>query len=114
MVGLLEQNGAQVQKPTPWASIYVDSIWSGLWTNRSLFQSPGGLYETKFLGGRPSAMLGGKNVEISVRNTAIRRFGTSAFSSAVYPTTPNTVFSFETAQNMVQTIVDTGSTGNLA
>src|SRR5271163_1248324 len=112
--GLLITNGAQPQKQTPWGNIYVDSIWSGLWTNRSPFQSPGGLYESKFLGGRPSALLGGKNVEISVRNTAIRRFGTSAFSTATYPTTPNTVFSFETAQNSVQTIVDTGSTGNLA
>jgi hypothetical protein len=113
MPGLFEQNGSQSPKPQKYAPLFISSLWEGYWSNRSILQSPGSLYETKYLGGRPGAMSGGLNCEITVRNTVARRFGTSSFSGATYPTPVNTVFSFELLNNTIQTIVDTGSTGSL-
>jgi len=113
MPGLFELAGSQSQKQPRYAPLFISSLWEGLWTNRSVLQSPGSLYESKFLGGRPGALSGGLNCEVTVRNTIARRFGTSAFSAATYPTPPNSAYSFELTNNTVQVVVDCGSTGSL-
>src|ERR1700733_7566507 len=65
MPGLFEQSGSQSPKPPKYAPLFISSLWEGLWTNRNILQSPGSLYETKYLGGRPGAMSGGQNVEMA-------------------------------------------------
>jgi len=113
MTGLLEQAGAQAKQQIPFAPLWCESLWAGLYTNRSPLIDPSGLYERKFLGGRISYLIGGKNVEVSVRNSIIRRPGLSAFSTATYPTPPQRAFSFEDTNGTIRVLVDTGSTGSL-
>ena len=111
--GLFELAGAQSLKQVPSAPLFMESLWAGLVTNRSQLHDISGLYERKFLGGRPSTLIGGLNVEVSVRNTIIRRYGISAFSSAIYPTVPNRAFSFEDTTGDIRVLIDCGSTPSL-
>src|ERR1700730_2278245 len=114
MSGLFETNGAQGQKPTVWAPIFVESFWEGLFTNRPVLHPSGSLIENRYYGVQPGALIGGLNTEISVRNTIIRRYGTSPFSTATYPTAPNRAFSFELLDGSIQVLIDTGSSGVLS
>lgn len=114
MPGLLELSGSQAQRPVPWAPLFIEDLWPGLYTNRAALHDPSGLYERKYMGGRPGSLIGGLNTEISVRNTIIRRYGLSEFSMATYETPPNDAFSFQRLDGSIQVIVDTSSTGALA
>src|SRR5579859_1163258 len=112
--GAFELNGAQSKKASPWGALFIEDLWSGLYTNRSVLHSTGSAYENKFLGGRPGSLVGGLNTEISVRNSLIRRPGLSSFSTFNYPTPPNRGFSFPLTDGTIRVIIDTGSTGALA
>lgn len=113
MPGALEQSGSRAIKDVRWAPLFLEDLWPGLYTNRSALHDPSGLYERKYMGGRPGSIIGGINTEVSVNNTVIRRYGLSAFSSVTYPTPPLSADSFELTDGTIQVIVDTGSTGSL-
>ncbi len=99
---LLEKNGAQAAKPSPWTPIFIESFFEGQYSNRNALHDAGSRVENMFYGGRPGSLfLPSQNVEISVRNTIIRRYGTSAFSTAIYPTIINTTYSLEASDGTV-------------
>jgi hypothetical protein len=114
MPGLFEQSGAQAQKPSHYAPLFIESFFVGLFTNRCALTDPSGIVEKKYYGGRPGSLIGGTNTEITIRNTIGRRPGLSAFSTATYPTAPNRAFSFELLNGQIQVLVDTGSSAALA
>src|SRR6266568_5275089 len=112
-MNLLQQNGAQPQKQPKWVPIFIDSSFTGLYTQRSVLHDPSDLAMRRFYGGRPDALWAGSNVELTNRLTLQRRPGLTQFSTAVYPTAPLTAFAFELTNGTIQVIIDTGSTGNL-
>ena len=114
MPGLFEQSGSHSAKDIRWAPVFIEDLWPGLYTNRSALHDSSSLYERKYMGGRPGSMIGGLNTEVSIRNTVIRRYGISAFSTFVYPSAPDYAYAFELANGTIQVVVDTGSTGTLA
>lgn len=114
MPGLLEKAGSQSVRPSRWAPIFIENFGNGgLYTNRSPLTPAGSLIENLYYGGKNSALIGGSNVEVTVRNTIQRRPGLSAFSTATYPTAPTRAFSFELLNGTIQVLIDTGSTGSL-
>lgn len=113
MPASLESAGARAGREVRWAPLFIEDLWPGMYTNRSALHDPSGLYERKYMGGRPGSLIGGLNTEVSVNNTLIRRYGLSAFSTAVYPTAPLAAYSFELINGTIQVIVDTGATGTL-
>jgi hypothetical protein len=111
MPGLLELIGAQPKgKPTPFVPLFIEDLWTGLYTNRTALHDPSNIYERRYFGGRPGTLIGGLNVEVSVRNTIIRRYGLSAFSNATYSTLPTRGYSFEDTNGVIRVLIDTGST----
>jgi hypothetical protein len=111
---LFEKAGAQAKNPTPWAPVFIERFGDGLYTNRSPLTPAGSIIENLYYGGKNSALIGGSNVEVTVRNTIQRRPGLSAFSTATYPTPPARAFSFELTDGSIRVLIDTSSTGNLA
>ena len=85
---------------------------AGLQTQRSPYQSLDNRYNTKFLGGKPDALLAGQNVEISNSLTLRRRPGLSAFGPSIDP--PNAFYEWEiTTTGDIIIVVDTqGSSQN--
>ena len=105
--GLFELSGAQAPRPVKAAPLFIEDLWVGYFSNRSALHDPSGLYERKYLGGRPGSIISGSNVEVSVRNTIIRRYGLTEFSTATYPTPPDRSVAFELTTGAIQVIVDT-------
>ena len=85
MAGQFETAGARAPKEVKFAPLFIENFGAGggLFTNRSPLSDPSSLYERRYLGGRPGALFGGLNTEISQQNTLIRRYGVSAFSTAI-------------------------------
>jgi hypothetical protein len=110
---LLAGAGARSIKEIPFAPLFIEDLWPGLYTNRSALHDPSGLYERRYMGGRPGSLIGGQNVEITVRNTIGRRFGLTPFSIGTYPTQPIRAFSFEDVTGLIRVLIDTGTTGLL-
>src|SRR5271157_3490800 len=118
MASPLEQSGAQPQKQPKYASLFNDRMFTGLYTQRAVLHDPSDVYTARFYGGRPDALLGGRNIELTNRLTLQRRPGTTPFritmgSGFLYPTAPNRAFSFQVSDGTIQVIVDTGSSGAL-
>lgn len=109
MPGLFEINGAAPKNPTHYTPLFIENFGQsgGLFTNRSALIDPSGVYEKRYLGGRPGSLIGGLNTEISVRNSMIRRYGHTPFSTFQYPTPPDRAFSFEDSTGTVRVLVDT-------
>ena len=116
MAGLFEISGAQPKNQSPWHPIFIENFGDGggLFTNRCVLTDPSNIISRRYYGGKVGALIDGLNTEISVRNTLIRRYGLSAFSTAVYPTIPDYGFSFELTDGTIRVLIDTGSSGNLA
>src|SRR4029077_14233657 len=109
MSNLLEQHGGQPNKQPRYVPIFMDRIFTGIWTQRSVLHDPSDIYTARFYGGRPDALwLGSSNVELTNRLTLQRRPGLTKFSEAIYPTPPNYAFSFELTNGTIQGVVDTG------
>jgi hypothetical protein len=77
------------------------------------------MYERKYMGGRPDALLTGRNVELTNNLTLQRRPGLSTLNTgggagAFYPTAPDRAFSFQLSTGSIQLIIDTTSSGVLA
>ena len=109
MPGLLAQSGGQPQKQPRYAPIFIDRTFTGLYTQRAVLHDPADVVTSKFYGGRPDALLDGRNVELTNRLTLQRRPGLTPFSCATYPTAPLTYFSFQLTDGTIRVIVDTGS-----
>jgi hypothetical protein len=111
--GLIEKSGGQAQKPSVWSPVFLESFFEGVFSNRNALHGASSGVESLYYGGKPGSILSGLNTEISVRNTVIRRYGTSAFSTFSYPTPPNISFSMQLLSGAIQVLVDTSSTGSL-
>lgn len=109
MPNLLEQHGAQPDKSPRYVPIFIDRLFTGIWTQRTPLHDPSDIATARFYGGRPDALWQGSNIELTNRLTLQRRPGLTAFSTATYPTPPNCAFSFELTNGTIQVIVDTGS-----
>jgi hypothetical protein len=108
MTNLLETAGAQPQKQPKYVPLFMDKQFTGLYTQRSVLHDPSDVATSRFYGGRPDALWAGSNVELTNLLTLARRPGLSPFSGAIYPTTPDRAFSFQTALGQIQVIIDTG------
>ena len=117
MGNLLESNGGGPQKQPKYVPIFMDRAFTGLYTQRAVLHDPSDVYTSRFYGGRPDALLTGRNIELTNRLTLQRRPGMSPFgtgSGAKYPTAPDRAFSFQVGNGTIQVIIDTGSSGLLA
>ena len=110
MTNLLETSGAQPQKQPKYVPLFMDRQFTGLYTQRSVLHDPSDVATARFYGGRPDALWDGSNIELTNDLTLARRPGLSPFSGAIYPTTPNRGFSFQTELGQIQVIIDTGET----
>lgn len=108
----LKSLGAQPQKQPKYVPLFIDKELTGLYTQRSVLHDPSDVV-TKSYGGRPDALIDGRNIELSNNLTLKRRPGLTDFSTAVYPTAPNVGFAFTLLDGTVRVIIDTGSSGNL-
>lgn len=119
MVNLLQANGAGPQKQPKYVPIFIDRAFTGLYTQRAVLHDPSDLPTLRYYGGRPDALLGGRNTELTNRLTLQRRpgmvpFRTGGGSGAAYPTAPDRAFSFQLSNGTIQVIIDTASSGALA
>jgi len=113
--GLLQQHGGTTQKQPKFVPVFIDRAFTGLYTQRSVLHDPSDIYTSRYYGGRPDALLGGRNVELTNKLTLQRRPGLSTFGGgAVYATPPLRSYSFHLSDGSIRVIVDTGSTGSLA
>jgi hypothetical protein len=110
---LLQLHGAAPQKQPKNTPIFFSKVFTGLFTNRAALHTPSDVLTERYYGGRPDALLAGKNVELTNRLTLARRPGLTLFSSAVYPTAPLSAYSFHLTDGTIQVIVDCGTTGQL-
>lgn len=108
-MNLLESAGARPQKDPKYVPLFIDRLFTGIWTQRSPLHDPSDVAMARFYGGRPDALWDGSNVELTNRLTLQRRPGLTPFSKATYPTPPNYAFSFELTNGTIQVIVDTDS-----
>lgn len=108
MTNLLEQSGAQAQKQPKYVPMFMDRQFTGLYTQRNPLHDPSDVATARFYGGRPDALLGGSNVELTNYLILQRRPGLSPFSGAIYPTTPDRGFSFQTQEGQIRVVIDSG------
>jgi hypothetical protein len=111
---LLQMHGAMPQKQPKNTPVFFSRVFTGLFTNRAALHTPADVITERYYGGRPDALLEGRNVELTNRLTLARRPGLSLFSSAVYPTAPLSAYSFHLADGTIRVIVDCGTTGQLS
>jgi hypothetical protein len=117
MTTLLESSGGGPQKQPKYVPIFMDRAFTGLYTQRAILHDPSDVYTARFYGGRPDALLAGRNIELTNRLTLQRRPGMIPFGSgsgAPYPTPPNRAFSFQVSDGTIQVIIDTDTSGSLA
>ena len=115
MTTLLEQAGGSPNKQPRYVPIFTDRMFTGLYTQRAVLHDPSDVYTSRFYGGRPDALLGGRNIELTNRLTLQRRPGMSVFGGgATYPTPPDRAFSFQLSNGNIQVIIDTGTSGLFA
>src|SRR5208282_557807 len=79
----LESGGARAE--TKYTSLQTIKFIAGYQHQRSVFCAVDTRYGTKFLGGKPDALIDGSNCEISNSLTLIRRPGTVAYGAASVP-----------------------------
>jgi hypothetical protein len=87
--GLLRIQGAQEPVPDKFTSLAFIKLIGGLQTQRSPLQSIDNRYNSKFLGGKPDALIAGTNVEISNRLTLQRRPGLLPYGISNVPSQIN-------------------------
>lgn len=109
--GLLRVNGAQEPTPDKFVSLATIKFIGGLQTQRSAFASIDTRYNTKFLGGKPDALIAGQNVEISNHLTLQRRPGLIEYGTANIPE-PTNFYAWEIITTAdILLIVDTETPG---
>lgn len=114
MASPLEQGGSTPQKQPKYGIIFEDRMFTGLITQRAVLHDPSSVYESRYTGGRPDALLSGRNVELTNNLTLQRRPGMVQFGGgSAYPTAPDRAFSFQLADGTIRVIIDTQSSGSL-
>lgn len=118
MVNLIQAHGGSPQKQPRYTPIFMDRAFTGLYTQRAVLHDPSDIYTSRYYGGRPDALLGGRNVELTNRLTLQRRpglvpFRTTPGSGAKYATAPDRAFSFQLSDGTIQVIIDTADSGAL-
>src|SRR6202795_499767 len=71
--------GGPPQKQPRYTPIFMDRAFTGLYTQRAVLHDPSDVYTARFYGGRPDALLGGLNIELTNRLTLQRRPGMVPF-----------------------------------
>jgi hypothetical protein len=105
--GLLELKGARVE--TKYTTLATIKFLSGLMTQRSPFAGIDTRYGTRFMGGRPDALLAGSNCEISNKLTLQRRPGLVAYGTSSIPA-PLTFYEWQSVKPFgLVLMVDTAS-----
>ena len=109
-VALLDIAGARPEKANKYTSLATLKFIGGLQTQRSAFMSIDTRYNSRYLGGKPDALIAGSNVELSNRLTLTRRPGLVAYSTAAIPA-PDFFFSWQQADtaNFIAEVDPTGS-----
>src|SRR5579864_6991483 len=103
--------GAQEPVPDKFTSLAFIKLIGGLQTQRSPLQSIDNRYNSKFLGGKPDALIAGSNVEISNRLTMQRRPGLIAYGVSNIPS-PTNFFDWQLATTTdIVLVVDTETSG---
>lgn len=90
--GLMEISGAQKEPAIKYTSLATIKFIGGLQSQRSYFASIDTRYNSKFLGGKPDALIAGSNVEVSNRLTLQRRPGVVQYGT---PTLPKPIAFYE-------------------
>ncbi len=116
MASILEQAGAQPQKQPKYAPLFMDRLFTGLFTQRAVVHDTADIPTTKYYGGRADALWVGANIELTNRLTLQRRPGLVPFTTTgvpgfVYPTQPLTSYSFQLVNGTIRVMIDTASTG---
>ena len=96
-VALLDIQGARPEKPNKYTSLATLKFIGGLQTQRSAFMSIDTRYNSRYLGGKPDALIAGSNVELSNRLTLIRRPGLVQYGSVSIPA-PDFFYDWQQAQ----------------
>lgn len=109
--GLLKIEGAQEAAPDKYTSLAVVKWIGGLQTQRSPFASIDTRYNSKFLGGKPDALIAGSNAEISNALTLQRRPGLLQYGISKIPA-PVFFYDWQLATtNDIILIIDTETSG---
>ena len=114
--GLLKLSGAQEPAPDKYTSLATIKFLGGLQTQRSAFASIDTRYNSRFLGGKPDALIAGSNVEISNSLTLQRRPGLIPYGVSNIPA-PVAFYDWELATTTdIVLVIDTNLPGgdNLA
>ena len=82
---LFDVQGARPEKPGKYSSLCTLKWIGGLQTQRSPFQSVDNRYNSRYLGGKPDALLAGSNIELSNRLTLQRRPGLDQYGTVSVP-----------------------------
>src|SRR6266704_2948552 len=93
-MSLFENAGAQPNKQPKYSPVFQSKYFAGLFTNRSALHSAADVLTDRYYGGKPDALLAGRNVELRPTLSLGRRYGLTKFSDAIYPTTPLRAYSF--------------------
>ncbi len=110
-VSLMTTSGAQSVKPSKFVPMGTRRLFTGLTTNRNPLMEAGTRSEARFYGGRPDGLIDGLNLEVSSKNTLIRRPGFSLFSTATLPGPVISYYPFhQTATKSLTLVVDTPTT----
>ena len=113
MQNLLQQEGAQAQKSAKYVPLFLDRMFTGIYTQRSVLHSSADIITARFYGGRNDAIWMGSNIELSNNLTLKRRPGLSLLSTFNYPTPPLRSYGFQLTDGTIRLIVDTGGTNVL-
>jgi len=104
---LLEVKGAKAQ--VKYEPLVTLKFIAGLMTQRSPFASIDTRYGSRFLGGKPDALIDGKNCEITNRLTLARRPGLVPYGAASVPAVNSFYDWQETKPSSIQLMVDTAT-----
>ena len=100
---------AGAKADSKYISLATVKFIAGLCTQRSPFAAIDTRYGTRFLGGKPDALIAGSNCEISNKLTLVRRPGTIAYGAASIPP-PQFFYSWEqVVPSNLTLMVDTAS-----
>lgn len=104
MPGPITQAGGAAE-PSEYASLTMDTQFTGIWTQRSPFRDAAVpyLYRKFYSASRFDSIIDGLNREISSKLTDIRRPGCSVYNSNTFPGA-NSMFAFKWIQNNAQQI----------
>lgn len=82
MTTAFEAAGAQPNKQPKYTALFMDDAFTGLYTQRAVLHDPSDPAQKHYYGGRPDALLGGRNIELTNRLTLMRRPGSTLMGTS--------------------------------